>query len=86
MEMLERLTSTIRRLGFLPSLPGRCSFCRRPYNEAGPFAEGYDSALICGECVAKCGELIAKGRERISSPGACGNPIDAQSGSSSAQP
>ena len=70
--MLERLANSIRRLGFLPRLPGRCSFCRRPHNVAGPFAEGYNSVLICGECVAKCGELIAKERKRISSPATSG--------------
>ena len=47
---IERLINFIRRLSLLPPLPTRCSFCRRPYNIAGPFAEGYESVLICGEC------------------------------------
>jgi len=83
MEMLERLTNSIRRLGFLPRLPGRCSFCHRPYNVAGPFAEGYSSALICGECAANCGKLIAKEQERLAAASAS-NPIDVKSGRSSA--
>jgi hypothetical protein len=82
--MIERFNNFVRRLSFLPPLPVRlpvrCSFCHRPYEIAGPFAEGYNSVLICGKCVATCGELIAKERERLTAASASANPIDVQSG------
>lgn len=68
--LIKRLNTFIRRLSFLPPLPARCSFCRRPHNIAGPFAEGYKSVLICAECSTRCQALIAKERERLSPTGA----------------
>ncbi len=37
-----------------------CSFCGRSYQDAGPFAEGPAGAMICGNCVRACSELIAR--------------------------
>jgi hypothetical protein len=83
---MKTLTNIMRRFGLLPRPLARCSFCRRPYNIAGPFAEGYDSVLICGECAATCGELIDKERERLSPTNASDNRTNAESGTLSAQP
>jgi ClpX C4-type zinc finger len=55
--MIKTLRKLIRRLSMLRPLPARCSFCRRPYDIAGPFAEGYKGALICAECSVTCQEL-----------------------------
>ena len=64
--MFDRLSNLVARLSGLRQLPARCSFCRRPYKEAAPFAEGYNGVVICGQCVATCGDLIAKEREKLS--------------------
>lgn len=50
----------IRKLAMLPPIQAQCSFCYRSYSVAGPFAEGPNNVLICGQCVADCGELIAR--------------------------
>jgi hypothetical protein len=64
--MIKSLRKLIRRLSMLRPLPARCSFCRRSYDVAGPFAEGYKSVLICADCSVTCQVLIAKKRKNLS--------------------
>ena len=50
---------------FRPPQPPRCHFCWREYKEAKPFIEGITGALICGQCIEACRDLMLKELERL---------------------
>lgn len=35
-----------------------CSFCLKPYREAGPLVEGPDKVFICYKCSQRCFKLV----------------------------
>jgi DNA-binding CsgD family transcriptional regulator len=43
----------------------RCSFCRKTSRDVEHLVAGRD-AYICGECIDKCGEIIAEARAKAS--------------------
>ncbi|MBL8827762.1 MAG: hypothetical protein JNM18_12355 [Planctomycetaceae bacterium] len=64
-ERLCRATVALGEFFGIPRGDVRCSFCRRPYREAKPFAEGPRGVFICGQCATGCVELIERERERL---------------------
>ncbi|MET3132883.1 ATP-dependent protease Clp ATPase subunit [Oxalobacteraceae bacterium GrIS 1.11] len=37
-----------------------CDFCKRSQDDVKALIVGYDSAAICGECVAKCVTVLLR--------------------------
>lgn len=62
-----------------PQLPSGknayCSFCRKPYKDAGPLVEGPDDVFICRECVRLCDAILDQEEQRQAAMGN-GNYVD----------